>query len=372
VGGIDNQTDPNGSFHKLSSAEIYDPALHQFVQTGSMSEGRVAQQATLLMDGRVLVTGGDGEETNAPVASAEIFDPKTGTFSSVGSMSVARVAHTAVLLPNGMVLVAGGQDSTFTNLNTAELFDPNSATFSSTGSMSYARTGHTATLLKNGKVLVAGGEGDTVLSWTTAELYDPVTGTFAPTGSMSTPRLFATATLLRGGGVLVVGGGSFVVGECTGCSVASAEIYEPGSGEFRAVGNMGFARRGHIAMRLKNHKVLVSGGIDDALPDSERFLSSAEIFDPQNLTFSPTSGMTTPRFDHAASLLHDGTVLITGGFVAGALITETAEFYDPQTGSFVATGKMTDARAEHTSTSLSHKLASSRGAALGLELDTRP
>jgi hypothetical protein len=167
--------------------------------------------------------------------------------------------------------------------------------------MNDARTGQTATLLPNGKVLVAGGgNGTTILS--TAELYDPTTGVFSPTGTMTTPRLFATATLVGDGRVLIAGGGS-IVGNCSGCSVASAEIYDPASGTFSSVANMGYPRRGHIAILLPNGNVLVAGGIDDGLADPERFLSSAELFDPETLNFSPASSMTSPRFDHAANLL---------------------------------------------------------------------
>jgi hypothetical protein len=352
VGGIDNTINSAGNHPGLFSAEVYDEKTESFVSTGSMSEGRVGHQATALKDGQILITGGDGAETDHPVASSELYDPDSGVFTNTGSMETARVGHTAILLKNGLVLVAGGQDSTFTGVNTAELFDPSSGTFVPTGNMNDTRTGQTATRLDNGKVLIAGGESnDALLS--SAELYDPATGTFSPTGNMSIPRLFATANLLDNGKVLITGGGS-VVGNCFGCSVASAEIYDPRSGEFSAVGSMGSSRRGHVAVLLKNRSVLVAGGIDDQLPDPERFLSSAEVFNVYSLKFSPVSNMMSPRFDHAASLLRDGRVLITGGFIDGVDITNAAELFDPRTGSFAVTGTMTDARTEHTSTGLHH------------------
>ena len=72
-------------------------------------------------------------------------------------MATARSCHTATLLPNGKVLITGGVNGTSTTLASAELYDPAMGSFSTTGSMTAARSGHTTTLLPNGKVLVTGG-----------------------------------------------------------------------------------------------------------------------------------------------------------------------------------------------------------------------
>lgn len=349
VGGIDNTNMSGGTFLGLTSAEIYDAGTHTFTATGSMSEGRAAQAATVLNDGRVLVTGGDGADTELPVASAELYDPSTGTFSSVGDMTTERVGHISVLLANGLVLIAGGDDSNWAYQNTAELFDPVSRTFTAVGSMHDARTSATATLLKSGKVLVtAGSNGSQFL--TTAELYDPSTRTFTYTaGNLAVGRWGATATLLDNGKVLIAGGGSYR-DNCSGCSIASAEIYDPATDTFTTVGSMAFSRRQLAAVKLNNGQVLVAGGIEDEPPNSKE-LRSAELFDPRELTFSPAGGMTIPRDGHSANLLSNGQVLIAGGS-SGSTETDKAELFDPTSGSFFATGNMTDARTFDTSTGI--------------------
>jgi len=78
------------------------------------------------------------------------------TWAPTGSMSVSRYYHTATLLPDGRVLVSGGSNDSGA-LGSAEIYDPALGTWSPTPSMSTARLGHTATLLQDGRVLVTGG-----------------------------------------------------------------------------------------------------------------------------------------------------------------------------------------------------------------------
>src|SRR5207245_11631812 len=62
---------------------------------------RHSHTATLLNDGKVLITGGENE--NGPVSEAEVFDPAAGTFLETGTLDTARADHTASLLADGRV-----------------------------------------------------------------------------------------------------------------------------------------------------------------------------------------------------------------------------------------------------------------------------
>jgi large repetitive protein len=144
-----------------------------------MRIARAGHKATLLANGKVLVTG--GTNSTGTLATAELFNPVTDTFTRVGNMGTPRVGHTATLLANGKVLVAGGGTAK------AELFNPSTGVFTSTKPMIAARMGHTATLLKNGKVLLAGGTD--INGTALGDLFDPATATFSPTATGGTQAL---------------------------------------------------------------------------------------------------------------------------------------------------------------------------------------
>lgn len=304
-----------GYFYSSMTAEIYDPVIGTWNPTSGMSIERSFHTATLLTDGRVLVTGGS--------FTAEIYDPATGAWSITGSMNTVRAySHTATRLADGRVLVAGGGGSLGVGfLSSAEVYDPATETWSPTDSMRISRYGHTATLLPDGRVLVAGGGTGSVQS-PSAEVYDPATGTWSPTGSMGSSFYIRdhTATQLTDGRVLVV-------------SEARAEVYDSATGAWSDAGTLNVARYGHTATLLVDGRMLVTGGLGPFdYEDVSHSITAAEVYDPATGTWSTTGSMITGRYDHTATLLNDGRVLVAGGvtvfyFCCEWNFTLTAELY---------------------------------------------
>jgi N-acetylneuraminic acid mutarotase len=196
--------------------------------------------------------------------------------------------------------------------------------------MTTARVYCAATMLPSGKVLVTGGQRLNTKSITTlasAELYDPGTGSWSTTGKMALARVDHTATLLQNGKVLVAGGSSNL----------SAELYDPATGRWSVTGSMSTARFGHTATLLQNGKVLVVGGSTD---------TNAELYDPATGEWSVT-GATPARSAFIGALLGDGNVLIAGGH-AGHYPTDastnSSALYDPSSGLWPAGSNMNTAR----------------------------
>jgi N-acetylneuraminic acid mutarotase len=201
--------------------------------------------------------------------------------------------------------------------------------------MTTARANAAAIRLRDGRVLICGGTatGQVGGVLSSAELYDPVARTFTATGSMTVPRAGQTITMLRDGRVLLTGG---VQNAGFRSQLSSAEIYDPAAGTFSATGSMSVPREGHTATILRDGSVLVAGGSDNGI----HTLDTAEIFDPSTGTFSRAGHLHQPRVAHVAALLGTGKVLIAGGgrggMPGGYISYDTAEMYDPSTRSFSA------------------------------------
>jgi hypothetical protein len=217
--------------------------------------------------------------------------------------------------------------------------------------MTNGRWAHTATLLQDGRVLAAGGyltpgsDG----TYHSAELYDPHQPHWRPTRDMNDLRANHTATLLpvptcgarsqpvmwmlscsATSVVLVIGG---LQADPSRGAQATVEMYDPVTEQWWMRASMKTPRAFQTATLLKDGTVLVTGGVNSPAGPTGIYFptlggpwASAEIYDPATDTWTTTGSMHFGRFAHTATSLPDGRVLVAGGDKNGS-----AELYDPKT-----------------------------------------
>lgn len=307
----------------------------------------------------VLQSRGESQRPAAP-------EPAVGTWTETPNLATIRGTATAVVLRDGSVLVAGGGVGAIP-LDASEVFDPGSGQWRAAGPLAHPRRGHQAAVLGDGRVLVAGGISGSDLVGP-SEVYDPSSGKWSQSGTLTVPRVGHSLTMLADGRVLVTGGTApgpdqGVAGGQTIRPEASAEIWDAATGNWTAAGMMGSARFEHTATLLADGRILVAGGIGP-LDGRLQPLATSELYDPAAQAFVRGPDLVEPRTNHAAVL--DGErVMVTGGAGgAGADVSlASTETFDPLRATWTRVAPLAEARTGHTLT----RLADGRVLAVGGE-----
>jgi len=186
---------------------------------------------------------------------------------------------------------------------------------------------------KDGKVLLLGGSGPL------AQEYDPSLETFRVVGAVPSGNILATQTQLLDGTILVAGG----IG-LNGQPVKTAFLFDPATHRSRALPNMGSARAGHAAARLRDGRVLIVGGAASLdFANLPAFLAgiqnTSELFDPKKRAFVPGPALLEKKMFHSATTLGNGEVLVAGGLsvvpvLNVPIVSPIAQAYTPSLGIF--------------------------------------
>lgn len=333
-------------------------------QAAKPTDGYDYHTASLLNDGSILIVGGRGI-LEAVHQQAIRYRPASDMYEVDGALNTKRLAHVAFTLGNGKVVVAGGIDTSVGGSDfdpaiiSSEIYDPATKKFTAGPDMKFPRRNHVATQLKDSRVLITGGiqlRGNGFGATLNTEIYDPATSQFTAGKTMTDGRWLHTATLLTDGRVLIVGGrNNNCTSNCPIFALDSAEIFDPATGNFTQTGFLNYSRYNHTATLLSDGRVLILGGeTTEDLGTGNDQVPWAEVYDPATGRFTTWTSLVVPRSSHAVTLLNNGKLWLTGGYRSSGLATDRTEFFDPETGVSVEGPALSDYHIRHTATRLAN------------------
>lgn len=282
-----------------------------------------------------------------------VWDPRTGQLTATpqptraDGTKINLFCSGHAFLPDGRLLVVGGHLTDGDGLDQACVYDYRTKSWAALPVMNQRRWYPITTALPDGTVLVSSGSykqnGRVVLNdnpqiwngrrWTPAAAFTglPPYGRIhvAPSGqvlAMPHPRghhEYSPAVMYDTGKVISIGGSSDHAPEVP---VAAAAVIDQRAGRpaWRDIAGMHFPRRQHNATILADGTVLVTGGtsgpgFNDLSPGKP--VHVAELWEPATEQWTALAAEEVDRCYHStAVLLPDATVLSAGGgeFVAGS------------------------------------------------------
>lgn len=309
----------------------------------------VAIHTHVLPTGKVLFWG----RRNHPTGSMHeqnctpyVWDPRTGQLittpqpTNADGTKVNLFCSGHAFLPDGRLLVVGGHVTDGDGLDQACAYDYRTNAWTALPVMNKRRWYPTTTALSDGTVLVSSGSykdnGRVVINdipqiwdgrqWAPATPFTslPMYGRMhvAPSGqvlAMPLPRgnyEHSPSVMYDSGKVICIGGGSDPTSDVPTAAAAVIDLcaHDPA---WRQIPGMRFPRRRHNATILADGTVLVTGGtsgpgFNDLSPG--RPIHVAELWDPATEEWTTLAAEDVDRCYHAtAVLLPDATVLSAGG-----------------------------------------------------------
>lgn len=330
--------------HTVAASEVgLDQAITVDV---SVVEANMDQEITLYYKvARVL-----GGSQISPASKYKIVQNRS-RWRSTTEMLFKRAFHCSILMENNELFVVGGSDSDsetkeFFNFTTEQWIDKGE-TWGADEAQNSAIASH-----KNGLVVFGGGSdknsGFTYgMNWLRAI---NTNGEFINFPAWITVEQFTRHTLstLQSGGILLAGGLSDNGQPYEYTYIIPASFWET-INDIPLLENMKTLRYDHTASTLNNGKVLVAGGTTKYGTTT----NSTEIFDEKVKSWSNTNSLNFARAFHTSTVLESGKVLVVAGRENNSEALSSVELYDPNSGQWTLTGSLAQARFGHTATLLS-------------------
>lgn len=340
---------------------------------------RFSHNATLLDDGRVLVSGGwtgafEGNNlTGFPAGISQIYDPLTATWTFKGKLDPDAWEEIPDLfpqtlparLPDGRIVsvaILGGDhphphDENDYPFGGLAVFNTETDEWTRLSDVAVPtdRSFPDAIVLDDGRVLVVGGTeigrtpSDTFSPLGLVEAYDPSTDTWQTLEPMNRPAIQRWLVPLNDGRILAAGG--FINEPDMGRWATEVEIYDPDTNKWTSAESMTAPHTQAIV--LPDGRVLATGGVFTTSPAAYNSANS-DTYDPATGKWTLAGAMSQHRSNHTLTLLADGRVLAAGGIEflgeGDYVALSTTEIFDPDTNTWSPGPELSQPRANHSAT----------------------
>jgi hypothetical protein len=298
-------------------AWLWDPATAGLTPAARAGFNTFCSGHAFLPDGRLLVAGGH-VSNNVGLSNAATYDPVRNSWAALANMNAGRWYPTNTTLPNGDVLVVSGDIDTSQGVNRLPQIwrAATGAWRDLTGAQLSLSLYPFMHVAPDGRVFLSGPEQVTRYLDTSGSGSWSVVGNY----NYGAYRDYGSSVLYDDGKVLIAGGGD--------PPTNTAEVIDLNAGTpaWRSVTPMAYQRRQMNATLLPDGTVLVTGG--SSLPgfnNDAGAVYAGELWDPVAETWTTVASFTQYRGYHSfALLLPDGRVLSGGGDAS-----MSAEVYSP-------------------------------------------
>jgi hypothetical protein len=314
---------PNGkllffaAYANSLNPQIWDPATNQVTPAPSISYEVFCGGHAGLANGQLFVSGG-AITTNLGVPNASIYDSVANAWTSLPSMNAGRWYPTSTTLANGDILTTGGNDENGNPNPLPQVWSNASQTWVSlTSAQLVLQLYPRMFLAPNGQVFEAGPD--------TATRYLNTSGagawTLVGNSNYTAGRSYGSWVMYDVGKIIAIGGGDPPTNTA---EIIDLTVSKP---TWTYTNSMSYARRNLNATLLPDGTILVTGGSSaGGFDTSSGAVFAAELWDPATQLWTTLASNTIFRGYHSmAVLLPDGRVVSAGGNVGGA----TAEIFSP-------------------------------------------
>lgn len=301
-----------------ASASAQPVATGRWVEAGRLSMARGGFSLLPQPDGSVVAVGGvENGDDSRPSAYVDVY--RNGAWSRGPDLPTPRKSASIVALNGGGALVLFG----FANKGVVAGGERLDAKLTGWTAVKAPLTGSDLgiTVLDDGRVLVAGGHDKSSECMGDSALFDPTKDAWTTLPKLPEPQVY--------GALIATTGKAYLVGGLCDNTYYPLRVLDPASSSWSNGAPGPVERIGGRVTRLRDGRILVSGGEPSKYAVDTEGVQRLAVFDPKSSQWHRGPATKGPRSSHGTTVLADGRVMLAGGEDRSFHEIDSVEIYDP-------------------------------------------